>query len=190
MLTCSGLVAFSEEARACSWTGPDPYQVEANPDDTTPPVLAAAEVTIQRRRGDNDGVNCGDIGSYTITVEASDDKTPEDELGFSLALVEGSLPFTVPQGDVALDVDGDVSGAFVDEGTAFRGTLEVRAVDRAGNRSEPILVSASGDHLTQDEGCTCSAAGKPSNTSGGVWVLAVSMLLALRRVRAPRPCVS
>jgi MYXO-CTERM domain-containing protein len=58
--------------------------------------------------------------------------------------------------------------------------IEVRVVDRAGNLSEPVLVSASGDEV----GCSCSAAGAPSTAYGWWLPFAASMLLVRRRSRA------
>jgi MYXO-CTERM domain-containing protein len=181
VLTCLGLVTFSEEARACSWSPPGPYYIDETLDDDTPPTLTAVDLSVRRRKGNSDGANCGDIGEYTIKVEAADDQTAAGELGFAVALAEGNFPFPVPEGDVAGDLYGDLSGAFVDEGEAFQGTLEVRVVDRAGNRSEPVLVSASGDDVNSDEGCSCSAAGASPAGYGWLLPLALSLLWFRRR---------
>jgi len=183
VLASSGLVAFSGEARACTYAPLSAYTLDHGSGDTAPPLLSAANISIMRAPGDSNGADCRDLGSYTITVDASDDETGADDLGFSVALVEGSVPFEVPDGDVEPSSSGSLSSPFPDDRLAFQGTLEVRVVDRAGNRSDPILVSASGDDMTEDEGCSCSAAGAPSRSYGAFMGLA-GLLLLNRRTRA------
>lgn len=180
VLTSAGLVAFSTDARACS-PGDHAQSYDTNEDspDSTAPVLEDASISVRRARdpGDNSG-GCEELGSYTITVEASDDQTRADELGFSLSLVDGSFPFRVPGGPV-IDLNDDagtLSDWFVDEGEAFDGTLEVRVVDRAGNLSEPKRVSASGDEV----GCSCSTAGT-SSTNYSAFLGLAGVLALLRR---------
>lgn len=184
----SSVVAFSEEAEACSWIPPETYRTDSSTSDTTAPNLAAADISVQRKPGNDNGVSCGDIGSATISIEASDDQTAQGQLGFSVTLVEGSLPFEVPERDMEPNMDGDLNILFADQGQAFQGTLEVRVVDRAGNRSEPVLVSASGDDVHEDEGCTCSAAGAPSRNYGAFLGLMGLMLLVNRRKRGDVLC--
>ena len=183
VLTFSVLAAFSESARACSPPAHvGEYSLHDTSSDTTPPVLSAAKLSVRRAK-DPDGQEaaCENLGRYTITVEASDDETDAADLGFALALVDGSFPFHVPEGNVIGDDDeGKLSDWFVDDGEAFDGTIEVRVVDRAGNLSEPVLVSASGDEV----GCSCSAAGAPSTAYGWWLPFAASMLLVRRRSRA------
>lgn len=179
-LTFAGLVAFSEPAQACS--PPDhaqEYSTHDSSSDTTPPVLSAANISVRRAKDpDGETAACENIGRYTITVEASDDMTEANDLGFALTLVDGSFPFRVPEGNViGHNDDGKLSDWFEDDGDAFDGTLEVRVVDRAGNLSEPVFVSESGDAV----GCSCSAAGAPSTAYGWWLPFAASMLLARRR---------
>lgn len=179
-LTFAGLMAFSESARACSMAGHvEKYSLDDSSSDTTPPVLSAADVSVRRAKDpDGETAACENIGNYTITVDASDDVTDATDLGFALTLVDGSFPFHVPKGNViGHNDDGKLSDWFDDDGNAFDGTLEVRVVDRAGNLSEPVLVSASGDAV----GCSCSAAGTPSNAYGWWLPFAASMLLVRRR---------
>ena len=184
VLTSAGLVAFSTDARACSPEDPaQNYDTNEDSPDTTSPVLEDARITVRRATdpGDNSG-GCEELGGYTITVEASDDQTQANNLGFSLTLVDGSFPFRLPEGAVIdyYDEAGTLSEWFVDDGEAFDGTLEVRIVDRAGNLSEPKRVSASGDEV----GCSCSAAGAPSSNHGAFLGLAGLVLLVRRRLSA------
>jgi hypothetical protein len=187
-LTFSGFLAFSKQAQAC-----DPLdhvrEYHRDPDvaDTTPPVLSAADISIYRADdpGNNSG-DCSGLGGYKITVDASDDQTVQDDLGFSLKLVDGSFPFHIPEDTVIGNQDdGTLSDWFTDEGEAFDGTLEVRVVDQAGNRSEPKLVSAAGDEVGSDisnaTGCSCSAAGELSTKYSRFLPLAVLMVLVRRR---------
>lgn len=188
VLTFLGLVALEKPAQACDFeTAEDAIRYTTIPDvgDTTPPIISAADISIHR--ADDPGSHSGDcsgIGSYKITVEASDEQTAREDLGLAFTVVDGSFPFRLPQGDIVGNDDGNVSSGFPDEGEAFDGTLEVRVIDRAGNRSEPKLVSASGDEV----GCSCSAAGALSTRYGWFLPLAVLMLLVRRRFACASVC--
>jgi len=181
VFTCLGLVALGEQAHACTIEGPQPYSMNFKLEDDAAPVLSAASVSISRAPDPGNEMECGGTGILTITVEATDDQTAQHDLGFFLVLVDGSAQLTPPEVVVTGDDAGELSMSFDDGGNAFAGTLEVRVVDRAGNRSEPVLVSASGDDITADEGCTCSAAGSPSSSYGGLWAVPALGLLARRR---------
>lgn len=179
-LTFAGLVAFSEPAQACSPPAlVKEYSFHDSSNDTTPPVLSAADISVRRAKDPGgDTAACETMGRYTITIDASDDTTAAIDLGFALTVVDGSFPFRVPEGNViGHNHDGKLSDWFEDDGDAFDGTLEVRVVDRAGNLSEPVFVSESGDAV----GCSCSAAGAPSTAYGWWLPFAASMLLARRR---------
>ena len=50
----------------------------------------------QAAREDAGDGDCGEIGNYTVHVEAADDVSRPEDLAYLLELVEGTLPFELP----------------------------------------------------------------------------------------------
>ena len=178
--------ALVREAAACSVAEPyQEYSTQAT-GDVVRPVLSAATIEITRSKnpGPGHGGECGGMGQFRIRVDASDDQTSKEDLGFSLSVVEGSVPFYMPKTNVQGTSEGDLSSWFSDNGNAFAGTVEVKVVDRAGNQSDPIQVRAASEAV----GCGCSVAGAPASTVGWLGSLAVTAL-CLRRIRRRGPNV-
>jgi MYXO-CTERM domain-containing protein len=108
-----------------------------------------------------------------------DDRTPKDQMGYELELVDGSPPagLVIPEGVSLVGLRrldwGDGASDHQDE---FSFRLRVRAVDLAGNRgpwSEPATIEDPGSG-------GCSAGAGPAS-------LAALAVLAVRRRRpAPR----
>ena len=140
LLAFLGICTTSERASACDPVEPiHEYVTSTETDDSTPPILLAADISIMRAEDPgNRGGGCKEIGRYTIEVDASDDMTAAVDLGFALNLVDGNFPFAVPKGTVTgISNDGNFETWFVDQGGAFDGTLEVQVVDRGGMCLKP-----------------------------------------------------
>jgi hypothetical protein len=173
-------LAYSRSAAACS--PPPPYQdyaTQPDANDTEPPTLRSASIVFKRAEDPGGhGADCRTNGRYFLEVDASDDRTAEDDLGFSLSLVDGRLPFELPDTFVRSSIEsgGDLTSWFVDDGNEFEATIEVKMVDRAGNLSEPIAVRASEDAV----GCGCSMIGDGRPGAAG-WVVSVLVLSFVRR---------
>jgi MYXO-CTERM domain-containing protein len=181
----AGSLGLSSPAEACS---PPPqyedYVTHLDPNDGEPPTLRGASIVFKRAE-DPSGHNadCSNNGRFFLDVDASDDHTGEDDLGFSLSLVDGRLPFELPDRFVRSSIDsgGDLTSWFTDDGNEFTATIEVRMVDRAGKLSEPVNVRATEDAV----GCGCSTAGA-GRPGAAAWAGALVVLLFLRRRRSRR----
>ena len=188
-------VLAARPAGACSFAPPTPHEVAASSDDTTPPAaLQTPGVSVSRGHGPEGGAcsremtSCDDAGRIGIHVLAPEDnRTPADRMGYSVALVSGSLPEGAAIVSPVRTMDGAIwltwtDGATDDqESIAF--TLELRAMDEAGNVSEPVRVSVRDE---DDGGCRMA-----SRTLDASWMpsfaLALLALAGLRRAaRAAR----
>jgi MYXO-CTERM domain-containing protein len=158
------------------------YLTQVAQNDRVAPTLTSASIELERAEDpDSGGADCSNMGKYRIRVDASDDQTARTDLGFALRLVDGTLPFTLPEQKIQSfrQPSEDFSSWFSDNGEEFAGTIEVRIVDRAGNLSEPVNVRATGDAV----GCGCSMAGATRPGAAG-WLGAFVLLsLVRRRVR-------
>ena len=119
--------------------------------DRTPPARVAAGVkNIRRGRGPvkhGDGAmavsSCDDLGSITLQLTASDDRTSTDNLGYLPVGVEGDLPSgLLERVEVQrADDDGALTLWWIDGATdvqePLKFALAIIAVDLAGNRSAP-----------------------------------------------------
>jgi hypothetical protein len=130
--------------------------------------------------------SCDDLGLVNIKlVPPEDDQSPSDNLGYMITLKEGSLPGGVelPSGPVLADANSVLYLAWVDgaqdkqEPIGF--TLEIFAMDLAGNVGEPLEVRVS------DPGSSDGCSAAPGRV--GSWLPLVALLgalVALRRRRA------
>ncbi len=190
------LAAGADPARACGVSEvPASIDPSLKAVDHSPPVLRSApSVTITRGHGPtnpgcsggSDVTSCDDLGELVFTVAGTDDMTPADHLGYSFSLVSGKLPegFALPatplQAQSATSValfwvDGAIDGQ---EPLGF--TLQVVAVDGAGNESAPQLVRVQ----TSSDG-DCRVAGTSSPSGGAAALLGAAVVaLAARRRRA------
>jgi MYXO-CTERM domain-containing protein len=184
------LAAPRADARACSFAGPGPYVVDASMQATDHGAPTLGTITVARLRrgaktgGCMEGNSCDGIGSLTLAGAASDDVTPATDIGYRFSLVAGALPpsFSILLGQPSTVVvsDGDLWFSW-DDGTEDHApidfTLQLVAIDRAGNQSAPQTV-----HVTDDPG-GCAIARPRPHARGLVWALAAVMLLAARRRR-------
>jgi hypothetical protein len=174
---------------ACSIATPPRHVVDPalRATDQTPPDLAALSVArIKRGHGGSGcgGSSCDDIGSVRIAVVVTDEITPRENIGFRLAFVAG----TPPQGLVPPPADpfrtdytnGQIDLSWGDGGTddqeSIDFTVEVVAVDAAGNESGPRTIRV------RDGGSGCQVSGT-SSLSGTVFssALIVALFVLLRR---------
>jgi hypothetical protein len=134
LLSGALFVLGEADARACTIVPNFPYDIdpdEAAVDDTPPAMILAVDAG---EVGEGDGPGCSDCGDRMhVTIDVTpgtDDRTPSDELGYELEVVDGEFPFFVPEEPLQ-------GTSFVlfskDDYKVFKATLEVRPVDRAGN---------------------------------------------------------
>jgi hypothetical protein len=146
------------DASACRTPFPGNHEIVADPADTTPPSVPSAAVG-EVNRGDSrmcNSTSCHDMASFTLELDASDDVSPREEIGFLVEVVEGELP----EGAMPLGGPFQALGSFgyivrwsETSNPAFFSRLSVSAVDRAGNVSEPTFVEVSDGAF---EGCTAA----------------------------------
>ncbi|HEY7375107.1 MAG TPA: hypothetical protein VIF57_23295 [Polyangia bacterium] len=188
------LAAPRADARACSIAGPSPYVVDASLQATDHVAPTLGSVTVARlQRGastggcDGSGTSggtCDGLGSLALAVPASDDVTPATDIGYRFSLVDGALPpsFTILLGrpSTAALSDGQIWFSWsdgTDDHPPIDFTLQVVAVDRAGNESAPQTVRVS------DDPGGCAIASPRPHARGLVWAMAAVTLLAARRRR-------
>jgi hypothetical protein len=146
-------LAATPPAHACDFPRPTAHLIDpaAQSVDHTPPTTPALTIEkIQRGQGPrNDGCgssasSCDDFGTITLSNPATDDMTPVEKIGYRFTLVSGSFPvgFAIPTDTIDMPiVDGHtwihwIDGA-EDEQDSIDFTLQIVAVDSAGNQSAP-----------------------------------------------------
>lgn len=188
-----GALHLGTPAQACSISPPAAFVVDpqaAASDTSGPGAPTVSVVSIKRGKGaDTDYASCSksvsscdDLGTVTLRIQAQDDQTPREELGFKIDLVDGVAPagLDLPSGPVRLFGEnvylhwGDGAS---DDQESFAFTLEIRALDLSGNVGPASTVRV------EDAG-----------TGGGCHVLArrplsawpVATILMLLAIRAAR----
>ncbi|HTV18301.1 MAG TPA: hypothetical protein VMG12_06510 [Polyangiaceae bacterium] len=124
-------------ASACSYAviPADAYPVQSNALDTTPPVLLDVSVAeLIRGSGVVDSSDCTDPGSLVLATEAHDDQTPPEQLHYRLEVLDGD-PRPLFYGEFVPDL---VFLVFEGPDDPIDYELRIRAVDQAGNESEPF----------------------------------------------------
>jgi hypothetical protein len=189
----AGAASIPAPARACSFAGPTPYVVDASMQatDHVAPTLAPLTVTRLQRGQKTTGCtsvnSCDGFGSLAISVAAADDVTPATGLGYRFTVVAGTLPpvFSIPlnQPSQVLVSDGQIWFNW-DDGTedhqSIDFTLQVVAIDRAGNESAPQTV-----RVTDDPG-GCAIARPRAPYRGLAFAALAALLLAARHPRRGR----
>lgn len=148
----SATVLAPRTAGACSLAGNDDHHLDpAHAGDTTPPSLATATADLAWHGDDGDSGGCGSTvsscGSYgllTVTVAATDDAAPADELGYQLRVAAGVPPsgLDLPAQNVRA-FSGELLVYFDYSSPGFDFDLEIRAVDLNGNLGPPSVLSLS-----------------------------------------------
>jgi MYXO-CTERM domain-containing protein len=197
----AGLVALAlgalavQPARACD-VGPPPAHVldpEAQGNDHVAPALPPPSLFKINRGHGNDGCSsydsCEGMAAVVISVSATDDATPAQEVGYRLTLVDGALPQDMRLPDSPIRTieaghlwlywgDGDS-----DDQEAFSFTLQIVAIDLAGNESAPQTLEVA------DSGSGgCRVAGHAAPVKPGM--LAVLLVALVARARRRRTFVN
>lgn len=202
----AGLLSAPPPARACDFPALMKYQVETGipQSDRTPPTLTANPAVVIKRgpgpEGCTKGVitSCDGMGSIAITPVVSDDVTAATDVGYRLKVVSGALPLGVAIPSMDLQSERGAIYLRWDDGEkaadheAFTFTLEIAALDRAGNVSTPTTVTIS-DGGGGDGGCAivggdagCSLGGRQGAAMWPVAGLLLVVVIARRRGRARR----
>jgi len=169
--------------RACSLGGnfpftTDPEQVGV---DRTAPQLAQPTVSVEAVDNGDQGCQskCGFDFRARLSNLATDDITPVDRMGYRLTTGAGTAPLVHSWQDgqaIGGAQDGTLTLAWSgDEGFAF--TLQVVAVDLAGNESEPRTV-----HIN-DTTSGCRVGGRRSRGAHAPLIVALAMAIAVVRRR-------
>ena len=185
VLLALAVLALPGRARACDPFFPSPHMIDpaAVGVDTTPPQLDQPQVTGLHRIDNDAGPGCGgkcgwDHGATLINV-ATDDMTTVDRIGYRLTPVAGSEPRSNTWHGQA--IDGTLGGMlmlFWDSDDDFDFTLQVIAIDAAGNESAPQTVRLHGD----SGGCSVSR----GRANGLETLVAVALALAALSFRVSR----
>lgn len=203
-------------ARACSVAVPGAFSLDAAAPDTAGPTFDPAEIEFRITRGtgpdcDCEGEcsfsSCDDLGFISLLFDAATDPdVPEqpdseylqtqEDIGYVFEVV-GDLPDGLSIGaapQAAWYLDGRASTLFVwidgseDDQEAFDFDLSIRAVDRAGNYSDAVVVTladpgaSADDPDCGDDGGGCHAAAGTGTRSLGMLLLGM-LLLGLRQRR-------
>ena len=179
--------ALRVDSRACSPIGTFPHIVDTSMQatDQTPPTLPAIPAPLFRHddasSSDLDGCNPKCEVTYVgIPAVATDDMTPRARIGYRLSLVSGTLPPDVALPVNAIEPNGDRVQVQFNSETAvwFTFTLQVVAIDLAGNESPPQTVVV--DHHSDSE---CSIANARTSRSGLGWIALVALIVTAYRRR-------
>lgn len=199
LILAATILVAAADAAACSFASPEPFAVdpaEAAIDAVAPQPPSAVWYALDE--GDVlEQSSCFDLSTFTIApTGASDDRTAAEDLGYQIELRRDVAEFVAAH---ALGLGADA--AFAGPGVVFveidpdRTSLEVydfdirlRAIDRAGNLSEPtewvriVTPDESGevhDDASQDsDEPACAAA---VGAGGGSALLVLAALLPVRR---------
>lgn len=187
-------IAAPHRAQACSFGGFANAMIDPalRVTDQQPPALPPpGPLKITRGTGAQPSgcgsvsTSCDDVGSVQVTVAATDDQTPPARLGYRVRSAGGTLPaeFSMPAQPVEA-LAGVLFFFWIDGGTddqeAVDFSLEITAVDGAGNESAPQTVRV--QHGGSGGGCglTARRAGRSLPLPFAVALIA----LAARRRRA------
>ncbi len=180
-------VAVPRGAHACDIGTPelhtvDPAQVGV--DQTPPQLLAPTVAEIQNNDQSNSGCSgkCGWDHSGRLINLATDDMTPVAKIGYRVRLAAGPAALHLsPSGERAVlgATDGSLT-VFWDGDDDFDFTLQLIAIDAAGNESAPktVRVSAGGG---------CSIGGRRASDGSTFLALALALSIAAARSRRRPP---
>ncbi len=180
LLSTASFLALPDRAEACSFPGFVRHELDVlQRGDAVAPILTAVSIAVTPPDLSSSS-SCGDLGRVTLVVTASDDRTPQDKLGYVVTLADGgSLPtwLAMPRYTALANSASDDSLISTYDADAPPQDLDlaVRAVDLNGNLSEPMLVKF---EAPRDSG-GCSAQGPGRAAFAGL--LALAALLGRRR---------
>jgi uncharacterized protein (TIGR03382 family) len=181
-LAASALVAAAPKpAEACTWPMPTTFEPDPDSDPNGTPLrqpAAVARTSAYSSGGCTEGECSGQPLLY-IMIETEDGVTSIDDIGFEITPRDGArpLPFEGPVRAYYIDGDGyAVIYVPFDDTVSNLGSLEIVAIDRAGNRSESTIVPIQRE---RDGGCQAAS----GVTSSWLWIL-LAILAVMRRDRA------
>ena len=192
----AGAAATPTPARACSFAGPTPYVVDPSMQATdqvapTLPPLSVGRLQRGKAMEACSGNSCEGMGALAIAGVATDDVTPETGIGYRFSVVAGALPpgFRLPEGPTQITISDrqiwlNWDDGATDDQESIDFTLQLVAIDRAGNESAPQTL-----RVTDDTG-GCAVAGQRAPYRGLAFAMVAALLLAARgprRRRAPEP---
>jgi len=160
-------------ARACSLSPTPPAQIDPSwtAFDSEPPVLADVRLA-EIERGVYNG--CVFQSSIALSADAWDNRTPADALGYRIELLrgEGPAPYAEPMAYPHL--------LWADDGSEpLDVELRVRAVDAAGNESNPIDIRVSdAENFPSEGGCSVARAGGAASARRAAMSACLSVLAA------------
>ena len=175
------------DARGCEPIGyPTHLIVSSMAMDQTPPTLSAVGLpefhfASGDSKGGCGGSYCPDVGTITIPVTATDDWTKPAQIGYRLTLIMGTLAPGLMLPVDAIEPGGSLLRLYWDSttGHSVDFTLQVVAIDLAGNESAPQMVRV---EYHADSECSIGGA-RPSRFGlGGIAILAL-IVTAYRRRR-------
>jgi MYXO-CTERM domain-containing protein len=188
----AGAAAMPAPARACSTIGPTPYEIDPSLQaaDNVPPTLPPLSVAHLHRgkaHGACSGSTCDGLASLGIAGAATDDVARPEGVGYRMSVVAGALPanFLLLSGPTRFYVqDGTIWFSWddgeTDDQESIDFTLQVVAIDLAGNESAPQTIRVTDDQF----GCAIARGHRASGRTAGFALLAVAWLAARRRRRA------
>jgi len=191
VIVATVVTALRADARACSPIDPNKHVVDTSMQatDHTPPTLPAIPPPEFHFADDSsDGLGCGPMCTpfsfVKIPAVATDDTTAPGAIGYRLTLDSGTLPPGVVLPITATDPHGDAVLVFIgNEATSLDFTLQVVAIDLAGNESAPQTVHV--EHHSD----SCSIAGARPSRPGLGWIALVALIVtAYRRRSRPGTC--
>jgi hypothetical protein len=180
------VAALPVDARACDPIGNLPHIVDMSMQatDHTPPTLAAIPAPVFHYEDENSngiggcGAKCGDGSWIGIPAVATDDMTAPERIGYRLSLESGTLPPNVGLLTMAQDpIFGFVRIYIREETTDFNFTLQVVAIDAAGNESAPQTV------VVEHHDSGCSIAGTRISRPGLGWIMLGALIVTAYRRR-------
>jgi hypothetical protein len=179
-------VVLSGRAHACSSIGPVPHVLDDAlvGVDRTPPTLPkpiVAQISRHDGTGCMSGDSCGDFTAANITNLATDDMTAANRIGYRFAVVAGTPPdgLSLPTGVVDLALpDASLWLSWPGEGDDVDFTLELVAVDAAGNESAPQTVRI------YDDTFACNIGRRNGINGRALAIVIVTLAAAARRRRS------
>ena len=180
-LLVTAAVATPGRANACSPINQrfheiDPALVGV---DQMPPALSTprvAEIHHYDGTGCDGSSNCGDHVSARITNLATDDMTSTGEIGYRLTVVSGT-GFTPHTNAILGSQDGSL-WIFVDHENDVDVTVQIVAIDAAGNESAPQML-----RIQDDKGLCSIGSGRPIGIPA-LAIVAIALAAAARRRRS------
>lgn len=167
-------------ASACTIAIPPPVTpmpIVGSPDFTAPQLFDAYV------DGPLRGVELGDcllVSEFSVITQASDDRTSPDQLAYRVEALRGDVPLYYDEPMAYLHfvwVDDP------DEPLDFE--FRVRAVDAAGNESNPIDLRVEHPGAGTEGGCQFTPAGRGATSAGAPAWAALLLALGWRARRAP-----